>query len=161
MTVHSFANDLQVSGGANFAQRRATKKAAFLDRLAAQNSKIPKARGGGVHKKAKRRSSLSLENLDDLSQSLGDVGNASTVDVQPKGVGSLRMRQCIAKQEAPRLLAVLNHPEFKKDPLSAIKMHISSSLPPKPQNAGSEIHKKAHRKEKKKRQKAAKQMTEV
>lgn len=77
---------------------------------------------------------MALSNLGTLSESLQDAATRGAGEQRAEGaaVGTLRARERIVKEEANRLQAVLQHPQYQADPLAAINNHLEATLPPRP-----------------------------
>lgn len=114
--------------------------------------------------KTKRRPSAALTDLDSLTRSLAEAaaglegGGAGAGGRREFGrsVGTQRAREKVAEVEAPRLQAVLAHPQFQANPLAAVASHLAATLPPpppKPAARGAAKDAATLRREKKKRRK--------
>lgn len=108
----------------------------------------------------KRQPSASLGSLGLLGESLAEAvaARAAAVSGRPRqlgaSVGTLRARERVAAAEAPRMQAVLSHPQFQANPIAAIASHLSATLPPPPPPPAvcSKAEQQARRREKKRRQ---------
>eukprot|EP00877_Chromochloris_zofingiensis_P009667 jgi/Chrzof1/4954/Cz15g06060.t1 len=133
-------------------QRKISRKVNFLEKVAASKKAVQQHKAG-VKKKRKVKP---LPDLKALAGSLDEllaqqqVQKPKQQQQQQKGlacsVKRLKARALIAAKETARLHQVLEHPEFKANPIQAITNHLASTLPPPPaapqQNRQQSKHKK-------------------
>eukprot|EP00191_Tetraselmis_sp_GSL018_P010167 CAMPEP_0177598912 /NCGR_PEP_ID=MMETSP0419_2-20121207/12671_1 /TAXON_ID=582737 /ORGANISM="Tetraselmis sp., Strain GSL018" /LENGTH=190 /DNA_ID=CAMNT_0019091527 /DNA_START=275 /DNA_END=847 /DNA_ORIENTATION=+ len=121
-------------------QHKVTKKVDFLAKVASSAT----AASAGVRKKQpaakkKKKFSKALADFSSIEEALRSVGSGSPQQSPPSrgkkgvgGAGSGRKRMKLTKTESSRLKTVLEHPQYRAGPLSAIMNHLEATLPPRP-----------------------------
>ena len=101
-------------------------------------TKLTAAKGGVAKKKKKKQPSKALTDLASLTASLSEAAGALGGGDGGKrrqfgtSVGTQRGRERVAEVETARLQQVLDHPQFKANPLAAVASHLAATLPPPP-----------------------------
>lgn len=103
---------------------------------------------------------MALTDLASLTASLAEAAADDAGATQRRqlgcSVGTQHGREKVAAVEAPRLQQVLQHPQFKANPLAAVASHLAATLPAAPPPPPSRQQAKdaaTLRREKKKRRK--------
>ncbi|XP_077212274.1 ribosome biogenesis protein [Tasmannia lanceolata] len=117
------------SGRGNF-ERKFDKKLRFYAKV--RDTVVSLAARKEIGKKKRLRSRQKKMKAYDLSTLGESLPELSAPQKLPHAINSklnCKSRQRLVEKESKRLAAVLNHPSFQLDPLSAIHHHLESTQP--------------------------------
>mmetsp|Transcript_6701 Transcript_6701/g.10249 ORF Transcript_6701/g.10249 Transcript_6701/m.10249 type:complete len:88 (-) Transcript_6701:308-571(-) len=66
--------------------------------------------------------------MKDMSSSLKDISRTRKVGIVAAKNLTSRQRKRLVAEEVKNLCSVMEHPQFKQDPLSTINEHLSNSI---------------------------------
>lgn len=155
-------------------KKKVTKKLHFLERVADSKQQALAARSVIRKKKhkSKAKQAKALPDLSSLAELLAEVDHkqqqqqqdpkqqqqpeqqSNTHKGRTEQITGSKARRIVTQTETARLQQVLAHPDFKANPLAAIKNHLAATLPepaPQPQRSALKMnhtHRGNHKKKK-------------
>lgn len=101
------------------------KREKWIKRLAEQASKLPINKD--LKNKNKMRSCMEFANLQEILDNISEEGTSDQVILEKKKCRQQHNSNNIALQ-LEKVKAVINHPDYARNPLDAIKRHLSNTL---------------------------------